>query len=456
MSTLRYVSLQMIGAGFEERSLKAALAGGADFIGADAGSCDVGPFQLGGVGTLFSEQACYRDIALGLRAARQAGIPFLIGSCGGSGRDWGVDWFEGMVDRAAREHGLGAVRVAKIYSELEQETVAGWCREGRVHPLPGAPAFDEHVARRSTRIVGVMGPDPFQRAVQTGADVVLAGRASDTAIFSAIPLMRSIPPAVAWHAAKAAESGAAATVPPSADCVALSVDDDGFVIEPANEAARCTPFSVAAIQLYENADPYRFTESRGVIDSTAAVYTPLDDRGVRVTGATFSPRDPPTVKLEGVELVGYQSIVMASLRDPVLLEDLDHWLAVMEAKRVARVDRAFGREMSGEYAYHLRVYGRDGTLGTWESAPGADPREVFLLMDFTAATQELASSVASASWHAAIHASTRGWTGVITAAWPYNPHVIDRGPVYRFNVHHVVDMPDPCEPFRFAETTVGA
>ena len=36
----------------------------------------------------------------------------------------------------------------------------------------------------------MMGPEPFQKALEDGADVVIAGRASDAAIYAAIPLMQ--------------------------------------------------------------------------------------------------------------------------------------------------------------------------------------------------------------------------------------------------------------------------
>jgi len=40
-------------------------------------------------------------------------------------------------------------------------------------------------------------------------------------------------------------------------------------------------------------------------------------------------------------------------------------------------------------------------------------------------------------------------SGLITAlACPYNPAHLDRGPVYRFNVNHVVEPDDPYEMFR--------
>jgi hypothetical protein len=40
-----------------------------------------------------------------------------------------------------------------------------------------------------------------------GANFVLAGRCSDSALFAAIPLMQGFPPGLAWHAGKVSECG---------------------------------------------------------------------------------------------------------------------------------------------------------------------------------------------------------------------------------------------------------
>ena len=51
-------------------------------------------------------------------------------------------------------------------------------------------------------------------------------------------------------------------------------------------ARAATPVSVAAHSLYEQADPLRVHEPEGMMDTTNAVYEAIDDRRVRVSGAT--------------------------------------------------------------------------------------------------------------------------------------------------------------------------
>ncbi|MBU4372434.1 MAG: DUF1446 domain-containing protein [Proteobacteria bacterium] len=91
--------------------------------------------------------------------------------------------------------------------------------------------------------------------------------------------------------------------------------DDHFDVEPLDMDARCTPQSVASHTLYENADPFLITEPDGTIDSTGSRYEALSDRAVRVYGSQFRKADRITIKLEGAELDGYQSVIVAGGRE---------------------------------------------------------------------------------------------------------------------------------------------
>ena len=51
----------------------------------------------------------------------------------------------------------------------------------------------------------MMGVDPYVFALRHNANIVIAGRSSDCAIYAALPIMRGVDPAVAWHAAKILE-----------------------------------------------------------------------------------------------------------------------------------------------------------------------------------------------------------------------------------------------------------
>src|SRR3981081_3705690 len=176
----------------------------------------------------------------------------------------------------------------------------------------------------------MMGIEPIQCALNAGAQVVIAGRCSDVAIYAAWPVLQGIPRAVAFHAGKILECGAASAAQRLyPDCMAAELDQDGFTVEPPNPSLRWTPQSVAAHTLYETGDPYHLVESGGTLDTTDARFEAVSDRAVRVTGSRFIPSDEYTVRLEGAALVGYRSMVVAGIRDPLVLRQLDTFLSTL-------------------------------------------------------------------------------------------------------------------------------
>ena len=101
-----------------------------------------------------------------------------------------------------------------------------------------------------------------------------------------------------------------------------------------------------------------------------------------------------------------------------------------------------------QYVINIRIYGKNGTMGPLEPVKEIRSHELCLLIEVTAPTQELASSVAGIVRHQGLHLPIPEWSGLITAlACPYNPAHLDRGAVYRFNVNHVVEPDDAYEMF---------
>jgi hypothetical protein len=423
----------MVGSGFLEDSFERGLEMQPDFIGCDSGSVDDGPNPLGAGQTLFGRDGVKRDVRLMLLGARRLDVPLLIGSAGGSGSRQHLAWMRDIVEEIALEEGLHFT-LGLIDSQQDPEVLDAKLAEGRIRPLAGAPDLTPDVLRRSSTIVGMQGAESFQAALAAGADVVIAGRTTDASIYAAIPLTAGVAPGPVWHAAKTLECGAAPVVtrrhPDSMYC---EVDDDGFTIVPLNPSMRCTPGSVASHGLYENRDPYLIHEPSGTIDTSDSTYTALDDRRVRVEHSAFRPADAYTIKLEGAEMLGYQSLVMGAVRDPVVLRQFEKWLAGCEEAIETRCRQIYG---DGGYHFTTRVYGGDP----------ASASELFLIMDMTAETQDVARTLALSAAHIALHFPVPEWSGLIsTMAFPYSPHCIDRGAVYRFSLNHVVELDDPIE-----------
>ena len=455
---LRYVAAcGMLGSGFREASLRAGAERNPDFIGCDAGSNDDGPAGLatGGLGG-FSAHSRERDFRLALEAAIELEIPLIIGSCGGSGLDRGVDQMAEWTEQIAKKHGV-LCRVAKIYSEPSRQLLKEKYRTGKIKPLFGARPIDESTFDKSQGVTAMMGAEALQVALSEGANVILAGRCSDSAIYAAMPLATGYDPGLAWHAGKIMECGTGATANRTVqDSMICTMRDDSFLIEPLDPKFRCTPVSVAAHSLYENADPYRLVEPGGTLNTTASKYTAISDRAVSVAGSVFEPDDPYTLKLEGAEQVGYQSFSIGAIRDPVILEQVESWRDGAANQIRERIADDLGLSCGREYDLELRLYGVNGVLGTREFVSGCDGHEAVLLLIVTSEDESVAATVARAGNHIAMHFHVPQWSGSITAlAFPFGPPVVDRGPVFRFTLNHTVAT-DPTELLRFGYQELGA
>src|SRR6201999_3564685 len=97
-----------------------------------------------------------------------------------------------------------------------------------------------------------------------------------------------------------------------------------------------------------------------------ARYEAVSDTAVKVSGSLFEIAPDFTVKLEGAEKVGYQSVLLGSVRDPLIIRQIDEWLARLRVKIDDRVRDVLGAEVAETYKLVIRVYGKDGTMGETE------------------------------------------------------------------------------------------
>lgn len=435
----------MLGAGFPPETIDRGIALGADVIALDGGSTDSGPYYLGSGTAKTTAAAVARDLRILLRAAAGAGIPLIIGSCGTSGTDSGVDWVAGIVDGILREEGLD-LRVARIYSEQTAATLKERLNEGRVHPLAPLGELDAATLDGCSHIVGMMGHEPFVAALRAGADVVLAGRATDTAVAAAYPLMQGMPAGPTWHASKIIECGGQCTTNPRTGGVLATIDSGGFTIEPLDPAAACTTTSVAAHMLYETVNPFEMREPAGTLVVSDAVYTALDERRVRVEGSRFDLADQYTIKLEGARVTGYETMSFTAIRDPHILARIEEWVALMHEVHTGRVRQTLDLDPA-EYAVDIRLYGYNAVLGDIDPATGP-PREVGVMMLVHAADQATATAIAKIANPLMLHLPTPDMDYLPSLAFATSPAESERGPVYQFVLNHVVDVDEPTDMFR--------
>jgi hypothetical protein len=431
-----------LGAGVSAAHVERGIALGVDAIACDAGSTDSGPSYLGRGVSKVSRESVRHNLAILIPAAHRAGVPLIIGSCGTAGTDAGVDWTRDIAIEIARECRISP-RIALLYSEQDKTTIKRKLAAGRVTALAPEVDLTEAAIDDCAHIVALMGVEPYIDALRRGADIILGGRTTDTAVLGCVPIMRGAPAGLAWHAAKITECGGLCSVNPSEGGVLFRIGPDDFEVEPLNLANRCTPYTVSSHMLYENSDPFHLVEPGGVLDVSDATYEAVDDRICRVKGARWEKR-PYTMKLEGAGGGAFQTIMFIGIRDPKVLAALELFETRMLTALRRRVEAAIGLA-SDDYDISLRIYGWNGVTGQPPPPGTPAPCEVGVMFVATAATQDLATRIAKTCNPTFFHFPLDRGMELPSYAFPFSPAEIERGQVYAFNLNHVVGVDDPLE-----------
>lgn len=433
----------MLGGGIEPEHVRYGIARGAQAIGVDSGSTDSGPSYLARGVSKSNREAVKRDLLVLMEEAHRAGIPILVGSCGTSGTDSGVDWTRDIAIEIAAELCI-APKIACLYSQQTAAILKTKNAQGKISPLaPLGPVSDETL-ESCQHIVALMGAEPYIAALQAGADIILGGRTTDTAVLSAVPLLKGAGAGPAWHAAKVAECGGQCTVNPlQGGGVLIRVGKESFDVEPLDVRNRCSPESVSAHMLYENSDPFKLIEPGGILDVTGSAYRQLDERITRVTGSQWIPM-PYTMKLEGARGGLFQTIMIIGIEDPLVLANLDEFHGKMLAILTQRVERTFPDEV-GQFHLSLRIYGWNGTSGQPVPPDTPPPRDVGVVFVVSARSQQIADRMAKSCNPYFFHMPLRAGIEMPSYAFPFTPAEIPRGQVYEFVLNHVVHTTDGLE-----------
>src|ERR1700716_4498530 len=96
----------MLGAGVQREHIRYGIAAGAHAIAADSGSTDSGPSYLARGVSKMNRESIKQDLDILMDEAFRARIPLLIGTCGTSGTDAGVDWTRDIAIEVARRLGI--------------------------------------------------------------------------------------------------------------------------------------------------------------------------------------------------------------------------------------------------------------------------------------------------------------------------------------------------------------
>lgn len=440
----------VLGLGFDSEALARAVTLKPDVICIDGGSTDSGPYSLGTSTSKYSRAVCVREWRQLMQARAALGVPLIIGSSGTCGSDDMVDWMleitREIAAEAGRDSAADPLKVALLYSEQDKAFMQEQLAQQRIKALEPVVPLDAALLDSCTHIVALAGAEHIQAALATGADIVIAGRTTDTAVVSALPLARGCHPGACWHAAKIAECGALCSTHPTSGVIVVDIDAEGFTIYPTADQAHCTPHSVSAHMLYENTDPFILYEPGGHLDVREARYRALDDTRVRVTGSRWIPTQPYTVKLEGARLGGYQTTLLALLRNARYVTNARAW--------VERLQQHLHREITASlsltkdaYDLDFRLIGDNATLGDLETQSSAG-HETGVLLIITAQSQELANEIGKLVNPFLLHYPLTDDEPLPTFAFPYSPAQTSRGALYEFCLNHILELDEPMSAVR--------
>ena len=441
-----------LGLNYDKQALDRAIAAKPDIIAIDGGSTDSGPSYLGRGVSKYARSSTKIEWAGLMEARARAGCPLVIGTAGTCGTDSAVDWMLDITREIAVEKSQ-RLKVAVLRSSQDPAAIARSFEAAEVTPLPNAPEIDARGIAACSNIVALAGVEQIQAALATGADIVIAGRTTDTAIIAALPLEHQCHAGGAWHGAKIGECGALCATNPQSGVILVDFDTEGFTVTPMADGAHATPHTVSAHMLYENSDPFILYEPGGHLDVTHATYTALDDTSVRVTGSVWVPSEQYCVKLEGARPAGYQTVLMALLRDRHYVENAQRWADDIVEKCSAKARDRLGVNAE-DFRIEIRLIGQNASFGALETNTSPPP-EVGAIGIVTARTEALSSEIGKLLNPYLLHHPLTTNEEQPTFAFLFSPAEMPRGLIYEFALNHVLQLADPMDAFRLEVQDIG-
>jgi hypothetical protein len=437
----------MLGYGFPVASLEAAERRGFSLLAIDAGSTDPGPYYLGSGRPFVSATMVRRDLDLLLPAARRQGAKVVIGSSGGAGTASQLRFVVDIVRSIVADRKLGPLKLGTIDSELSRDTLLEALAQRRIRRFETRSDLTAADIDAAEHVVAQIGIEPMMAALDEDCDILVCGRAWDVANVAAYPVLLGHDRGLAFHLGKILECGGQAAVPvEGSDLLMGELHADHFIVETPHANKACTIESVGAHTLYEKSNPVWLPGPGGIVDLKDARFEQIDPIRVAVRGSRFHRAETQTVKLEGARRVGYRHIAPAGIRDPLMIAQLDEVAEGVTRRLVANLGTTVQRD---RFDLRFRFYGRDGVMGALEpvKTPG---HEIGLLIDAVADTPELAETVCAMARSLTLHWAYPG--RIATAgnlAFPFSPADLPAGPVFEFNIYHLLELDDPVRAFPF-------
>ena len=437
-----------LGYGFGEAALKRGLAFEPDVIAVDSGSTDPGPHYLGSGEFLVSRFGYKKELSQLIAASRAAGVPLVVGSAGGSGSNVQVDRMVEIVREIVREQRLNKVKLARIYADIPKGRIKQAIAKDEIRDFEAGFALTDDLVDSSTHIVAQMGFEPICKALDDGAEIVIAGRACDDAAIAAFPIARGGDKGLAMHMGKILECGAFSAVPFAMDVMLGFLGPDSFELEPGSDKRRASLTSVAAHTLYERENPIHQQGPGFAVDLSDCKFEQSSDRRVRVSGARFKPESDYWVKLEGAKRIGHRAICIAGVRCPTMIKRIDGILRAAHEEVVSYMKPHAIR-------VNFHVYGRDGVMKGLEPQKSITSHELGLVMEVLADDADIALAACHHLSGGLLHVHYEGQINTSgNMAFPYSPSDFSVGPAYVFSAYHLMKVTGAHEMFPIHHETV--
>lgn len=441
----------MLGYGFPEGSFRRGMEAEPHAIVVDAGSTDAGPHKLGAGVSIVSRRALKKDLEMMISHGVPAKVPIIIGSAGGAGAKVHVESTVDVIREILQEKGF-SVKLAIIWADIAKDQVIEAHQNGNVRPMsPNVPDLTEKRILETNGIVAQMGHGPILEALEGGAEIIVCGRAYDPSPFAAVGIFHGKNEELSYHLGKILECGALCAEPGTTkDSILGTIKDDCFTVRSLNPSRICTKISVAAHTFYEKEHPFLLHGPGFLLDLSDCRFTELGEGEVEVSGSRYIPAEQHSIKLEGARKTSYRTVVFAGIRDPILLKNIQD-IELQVEKQVY----AYYPEISRE-SYQIRFYnyGMDAVLGSRETEAFSG-HEIGVLLEVTAETQELASSICATARSTFLHYGHEGRKSTAgNLAFPFAPSDVECGPVYEFSVYHLMEISE--SPFKIEYRQEGA